>query len=276
MIFFVLKFAFLIFLKTIWVSISIKKMSFANKVVLITGASSGIGADAAIEFAKQGAKVALLGRNESRLNDVVNQIKSNGSPTPLAIVADVSKDATKIINKTIQHFGQLDVLVNNAAYGIFDSPSTVDLEKFDNLFATNVRSVVEITKLAVPHLESTKGNVINISSVAGLRAHGAAVSYCTSKATLDMYTKCAALELAPKGIRVNSINPGMIRTSFLQPMGLDDVAAQQFVESEVHKYPIGRIGEVADTSNAILFLASDKSSFINGASLVVDGGYQHF
>lgn len=250
-------------------------MAFSGKVVIVTGASSGIGEDAAIEFAKLGAKVVLVGRNEGRLNGVADKIKGNGSPAPLAIVADVSKDATRIIETTVQHFGQLDVLVNNAGFGTFDSASTVDLEKFDSVFATNVRGVVELTKLAVPHLETTKGNVVNISSIVGLHPYKQCVSYCMSKAALDMYTKCASLELAPKGVRVNSVNPGMIVTSFLQPLGVDKAQADALYEKSASEYPVGRVGITSDTTNAILFLANDKASFINGVLFPVDGGKLH-
>lgn len=250
-------------------------MTFSGKVVLITGASSGIGADAAIEFSKQGAKVALVGRNEVRLNAVVEKIKNNGSPTPIAIIADVSKEASHIIDQTIQQFGQIDVLVNNAGIVGADSASTINLEQFDNIFATNIRGVVELTKLAVPHLEKTKGNVINVSSIVGLTCAKGAVSYAMSKAALDMYTKCASLELAPKGIRVNAINPGMIKTPIFETTGASKSDVEVIQQNAVKNYPVGRIGEVADTSNAILFLANENSSFINGVLLPIEGGRMH-
>lgn len=251
------------------------QMDFKGKIVLVTGASSGIGEHVSIEFAKNGAKVVLIGRNEVRLNGVVDKIKSNGSPNPLVIVADVTKDAQKIIDETIQNFDQLDVLVNNAGIVGADTTSTINLEQLDDIFATNCRAVVELTKLAVPHLVKTKGNIVNISSIAGLKPFKDATSYCMSKAALDMFTKCASLELAPKGIRVNAVNPGLIVTPILKNIGLDDAMLQDFIEQEKETYPVGRVGIVADTSNAILFVANEKSSFINGALLVVDGGKLH-
>lgn len=248
------------------------KMVFIGKVVIITGASSGIGADTAIEFAKRGANVVLVGRNETRLNTIADKIKNSGAPTPLAVVADVSRDAKKIIEQTIYNFCRLDILVNNAAYGLFDTASNIDLDKFDKIFATNIRAVVELTKLSISHLERTKGNIVNVSSIAGVKPIQMLTSLSMTKAALDMYTKCASLELAPMGIRVNSVNPGFVRTSFFQPMGIDVASANDIYEKEKSKYPVGRIGEVADITNAILFLASEKSSFINGAILLVDGG----
>lgn len=251
-------------------------MGFSGKVVLVTGASSGIGADVAIAFAQSGAKLVLVGRSLERLSGVANKITSQGSPEPLVIVGDVSVDAAKIIERTIQHFGQLDVLVNNAGFGRFnDTASTLNLEAFDSIFGTNCRAVVELSKLAIPHLETTNGNIVNVSSIAGLAACKSATSYCMSKAALDMYTKCASLELAPKGIRVNSVNPGTIQTAFLEAAGLDKARIPGFREKSIDFHPVGRLGTVSDTTNAILFLADEKSSFINGALLPADGGRLH-
>lgn len=174
-------------------------MSFSGKVVLVTGSSSGIGADAARHLASLGAKVVIVGRNEKRLNEVADQIKNSGSPAPLPIVADLTKDAERIVDETINHFGQLDVLVNNAGIVIQDNAIEIKLSDFDRIFDTNVRSVITLTKLCVPHLAKTRGNIINVSSVAGLKAFQNVMSYCMSKAALDQFTKCAALDLASKG-----------------------------------------------------------------------------
>lgn len=182
-------------------------MSFTGKVILVTGASSGIGADAARYLAKLGAKVAIVGRNEKRLKAVAEEIKKSGSATPLTIVADVTKDAERIVNETIKHFGQLDILINNAGVGKQDSVLAANLDAFDWTFDTNVRAVINLTKLCVPHLEKSKGNVVNISSDSGFKASVNLMSYCMSKSALNQFTKCSALDLAPKGIRVNAINP---------------------------------------------------------------------
>ena len=129
-----------------------------------------------------GAQVAIVGRNEVRLNGVANQIKSAGSPAPLAIVADVTKDSQRIVDETIKHFGKLDVLVNNAGVVIQDNVAEIKLSEFDRIFDINVRSVIVLTQLCIPHLEKTKGNVVNVSSVAGLRAVRNVLTYCMSKA----------------------------------------------------------------------------------------------
>lgn len=248
-------------------------MSFNGKVALITGGSSGIGADAARHLAKLGAKVVIVGRNEKKLKEVADQIKKSGSPAPLAIVADVTKDAKRIIDETVKHFGKLDVLVNNAGFGIADNAAEADLSEFDRVFDTNVRSVINLTKLSVPHLEQTKGNVVNISSVAGIRAIAGFMTYCMSKAALDQYTRCASLDLAPKGIRVNSVNPAAVRTSFIEALGMSKEASDSIYEGLKDQYPVGRVGEVADTSAAIAFLANNEtSSFLTGITITVDGG----
>lgn len=142
-------------------------MSFDGKVILITGASSGIGADAARHLAKLGAKVSIVGRNEKRLKEVAEEIIKDGSLTPLPILADVNRDAERIVNETIKHFGKLDVLVNNAGIFALDSITEVKISEFDRVFDTNVRSVITLTKLCVPHLEKSKGNIVNVSSLAG-------------------------------------------------------------------------------------------------------------
>ncbi|XP_055325884.1 uncharacterized oxidoreductase TM_0325-like [Sitodiplosis mosellana] len=248
-------------------------MSFTGKVVIVTGASSGIGADAARHLAKLGAKVSIVGRNEKRLNQVAEQIKSAGSPAPLAIVADVTKDAQRIVDKTIKHFGKLDVLLNNAGIVIQDNVTEINLSEFDRIFDTNVRSVITLTKLSVPYLEKTKGNIVNVSSVAGLKAIPNIMTYCMSKAALDQFTKCSALDLAPKGIRVNSINPAAVRTPIFETFGVNEEQAEKMLEEYKKRYPLGRVGEVHDTSAAIAYLADDEvSSFLTGILLPVDGG----
>lgn len=246
-------------------------MNFEDKVILITGASSGIGADAAQYFAKLGAKVAMCARREELLNEVADKIKADGSPTPLAIVADVNTDAERIINETVSHFGKIDVLVNNAGFGPITNIEDSDMDSFDGVVNTNLRSVVVLTKLAVPYLEETKGNIVNVSSIASMLVHKFAPFYCVAKAGLDQFTNCAAFELGPRGIRVNAINPGLVRTSFLAAAGLDEEAIEA-VRSLSEQYPLRRSGEVEDTTKAIAFLASDSAAFITGVQLRVDGG----
>lgn len=249
-------------------------MSYTGKVVLITGASSGIGADAAIHLAKLGASVAIVGRNSVNLNGVAQQIIATGALTkPLEIVADVTTDAERIINETIAHFGQLNVLINNAGILEMNSIETCTLDSFDRIMNTNVRSVLALTQLAVSHLEKTKGNIVNVSSVAGSIPVTTALAYCTSKAALNHFTRCVALDLAKNGIRVNAVNPGVIVTPIFKTIGInDDEGLEALIKYTADTYPLGRAGAVSDTSKAIEFLAGDNSTFITGHLLNVDGG----
>jgi NAD(P)-dependent dehydrogenase (short-subunit alcohol dehydrogenase family) len=254
---------------------------FSGKVVIITGSSSGIGEDAAVSFAQLGAQVVVTGRSSDRVGAVAkrcDEVSPNGSKA-LPIVADVAVDADlqRIVDQTVEHSGRIDILVNNA--GIYkratvESPEIADT--LDELFRTNVRAVVKLTQLAVPHLLKTKGNIINLSSVASTKAAPGGLPYNVSKAAVDMMTKVMALELSPQGVRVNAINPALIITPLISKAfganGVQSEAMDQMQQAVANTYPMRRVGEVSDTSRAILFLASERSSFYTGVCLPVDGG----
>lgn len=247
-------------------------MSFVNKVILITGASSGIGAGAAIHLARKGASIALVGRNQNRLNDVKEQITNAGGPNPLVISADINTDADRIMKETSDRFGKLDVLINNAGTFGHSSIVDVDMDEYDRIINTNIRSAIYLTKLAIPHLEKTKGNILNVSSASGLRVKRNILATSIAKASMNQFTKSAALDLAPKGIRVNAICPVTVRTpTFETHLGWSREEADKFFESGKN-FPLGRVAEVDDISNAIEFLTGDSASFITGELLSVDGG----
>lgn len=249
-------------------------MNFSGKVALITGASSGIGADAANHLAKLGASVALVGRSKERLTVVANRIRESGSPAPYRILGDVTTQAELIVEGAIRKFGKLDILINSAGVANRDNIFTIDMNKFRFMHEINLRSVITLTKVCVPYLEKTKGNIINVSSTAGLKGLRNMLTYCLSKAALDQFTKCCALDLASKGIRVNAINPSTIRTPMFQNDGLSPEQAYALLEVGKSMTLLGRIGEVSDTSAAIAFLASDETaSFLTGLLLPVDGGF---
>lgn len=246
-------------------------MSFEGKVLIITGASSGIGAGAAVHFSNLGASVVITGRNEENLKETEGKCKGK----VLSVVGDLNAEAdrVKLIEKTIAKFGKLDVLVNNAGLGENGDILTTTLEQYDSVMNTNVRSVFHLTQLAVPHLTKTQGNIVNVSSVAGPRQFPNLLAYCMSKAALDQFTKCVALELAPKNVRVNAINPAFIVTNFHKRLGMNDEAYEKFKERAKETHALGRAGTIEETSNAIEFLANnDLSSFITGTCLLVDGG----
>lgn len=247
-------------------------MDFNGKVVLITGASSGIGARTAQEFAKLGAQLALVGRNVEKLKETVEKCLNNSKH--LQIQADMcnEKDVEKIINETVAKFNRLDVLVNAA--GIIENGSIEDtsLEQFDRLMNTNVRSLYQLTMLSVPELKKTKGNIINISSVCGLRAFPNVLAYNISKSAVDQFTRCVALELASYGVRCNSVNPGVIVTELHKRGGMNEEAYAKFLDHCKATHALGRAGEVEEVSDVICFLASDMASFITGVNMPVDGG----
>lgn len=245
-------------------------MDFTDKVVIITGASSGIGAGAAEYLASLGASVVLTGRNEKKLMETAKKCKGS----PLLLLGDINNehDRVNIIDKTIDFFGKLNVLINNAGLGESAGIVSTTMEQYDEVMNTNVRSVFHLTQLAIPHLIKTQGNIVNVSSVAGPRSFPNLLAYCMSKAALDQFTKCVALELAPDNVRVNSINPGLIVTDFHKRLGMNDEDYQSFLERSKATHPLGRVGTVHETARAIAFLASDQATFITGAQLPVDGG----
>lgn len=216
----------------------------------------------------------MVGRNAERLNKVAAQIKKSGKSTPLEIVADVTKDAERIVEETIAHFGKLDVLVNNAGIGGSDCLMEIKISEFDSIFDTNLRSTIILTQKCVPYLKKTKGNIVNVSSILGQMIVKSTLSYSISKSALNQFTKCTALELAEYGVRVNAINPAAIRTPIFETVGIiTSQQTEEFFESLKTQYPLGRVGEVSDTSNAIAFLANNKiSSFITGILMPIDAG----
>lgn len=246
-------------------------MSFAGKVVLITGASSGIGRATAVHLAKLGASLSISGRNVSNLKDVQTEINGKHCFT---VAGDVTKEADTqhILNETVKRFGKLDVLINNA--GILESGTieNTSLEQFDRVINTNIRSIYHLTMLAVPHLVEAKGNIVNVSSVNGIRSFPGVLAYNISKTAVDQFTRCVALELAAKGVRCNSVNPGVTVTNLHKRGGMNDEAYAKFLEHSQTTHALGRPGQVAELAAAIAFLASDSASFITGVNLPVDGG----
>lgn len=253
---------------------------FSNKVVLITGSSAGIGEATALYFAKEGASLVLNGRNIEKLNNLSNTCKSLSKiEEPLVFACDVTEPnfAKDIIEATIKRFGKLDILINNA--GIlhkYESLQNMDFDAYAQIMNTNLTSVLKLMKEAIPHLEKTKGNVVNVSSFAGHRAIPTVLAYSISKAGLDQLTKCSSLELASKGIRVNSVNPGVIITDIQKKAGLTDESYAKYLEHNKSVHPLGRVGHVNEVATVIAFLASDDASFMTGALLPIDGGKHAF
>ncbi len=246
---------------------------FANKVVVVTGATSGIGRAVARRFASEKAHIVAVGRNAKALNEVVREIESAGGQSQLTS-ADVTNesDAQRIVGRAIDRFGRLDVLVNAAGHISSGTVETTDLLSWDAMMNVNLRSIFYLMQLATPHLIPTKGNIVNVSSVTGLRSFPGVLAYCVSKAGLDQLTRCAALELAPKGVRVNAVNPGVVVTEIHKRGGMSEEDYAKFLEHSKMTHPLGRVGEAGEVADLIFYLASNRAAWITGATYQIDGG----
>jgi NAD(P)-dependent dehydrogenase (short-subunit alcohol dehydrogenase family) len=244
-----------------------------GKVALVTGASSGIGRATAVRFAEEGAQIVLVGRDRAALSATAAEIGRGGGEA-FAVVADVTveRDAERVVRETIDDFDRLDVLVNAAGILAGGTIETTTLAAWDEMLNVNLRAVFHLMSLAVPHLERTGGNVVNVSSVTGLRSFPGVLAYCVSKAGVDQLTRCAALELAPKKIRVNAVNPGVVVTQVHRRGGMDEEKYEAFLEHSKSTHPLGRVGEAREVAELILFLASERASWITGATYSIDGG----
>src|SRR5256714_2653093 len=242
-------------------------------VALVTGATSGIGRATALRFAEAGARVALVGRSNEGLSEVAGQIKaSDGEAVRVRADVTVEEDARRAVSEAVEQLGGLDVLVNAAGIISNGTIETTTLADWDAMMNVNLRSGFQLMQLCAPHPERRPGNVVNVSSVTGLRAFPGVLAYCVSKAGVDQLTRCAALELAPKGVRVNAVNPGVVVTNIHRRGGMAEDNYAAFLERSKQTHPIGRVGTGEEVAELILFLASDRASWITGATYSIDGG----
>ena len=242
-------------------------MEFDGKVAIVTGATSGIGMATAFRFAEQGARVAAVGRKKEILSKVQRQ-----NIRTYSVDLTNEQETSTFARRALEDFGGVDILVNAAgiiANGTIENTSLAD---YDLMMNINVRSVLQLTQLVLPSIIERKGNIVNVSSVTGLRAFPNVFAYCVSKAAVDQFTRCAALELAPKGVRVNAVNPGVVRTNLHLNSGMNEDNYAAFVDRSKTTHPLGRIGQPEEIADLILFLASSKASWITGTTYSIDGG----
>ncbi|CAJ0607938.1 unnamed protein product [Cylicocyclus nassatus] len=258
---------------------------FQGKVAIVTGSSSGIGAGTAVLLAKEGAKVTITGRKQDGLEATKKaMIEAGANEDDInVVVADVT-DAIgreQIVSSTVQKFGHLDILVNNAGAAFRNENGHIGLNAgtdiLEKTMKTNVYSVVDMIKLARPHLIKSKGEIINVSSIAGQPSSYAMTAYyAMSKAALDQMMRAMAIELIAEGVRVNSVSPGVVVTRFIQNVGISDEGAEKFYQdmaSNRSRIPCGKAGSPSDIANVIAFLADrNQSSYIVGQTIIADGG----
>ena len=245
------------------------QFELTSKTAVVTGASSGIGAEIARQMAAAGARVFAVGRNQERLEGVAREIGEQGGECRV-FQADLTAPGASesIVSKAVEVFGAFNVLVNNAGIHEYGPFETFPLESLDRQWVTHVRAPFEMVQLALPQLRNG-GVIIFTSSIAGHRSFPESVAYCATKGAIELMTKAMTAELAGEGIRVNAIAPGEIATAMSVELHKDP----EFVKFAVDSTPFGRIGQPADVAPAVVFLASDAARFVHGVSLPVDGGW---
>jgi 3-oxoacyl-[acyl-carrier protein] reductase len=241
-----------------------------GKVAVVTGASKGIGAEIARQLAAEGASVVVnYASSKAGADKVVADITGKGGKA-VAVRGDVSKaaEAQGIIDAAVKNYGRLDVLVNNSGVYEFAPIEAISEEHFHRQFNINVLGLLLTTQAAVKHLKAG-GSVVNVSSVVAVAAIPNAAVYSATKAAVDAVTRSLAAELGPKGVRVNSVNPGMVETEGTQSLGIIESEFRKQIEAQT---PLGRIGRVDDIAPVVTFLASADAKWVTGQVLYVSGG----
>jgi NAD(P)-dependent dehydrogenase (short-subunit alcohol dehydrogenase family) len=248
-------------------------MRFTGKSVVVTGASSGIGRSAAMAFVEEGAGVLLVGRSKAALEEVGREMKAPpGQVVTCAVDVTTDEAPEMIVKAAAGTWGGIDVLVNAAGVIATGTLESTPDAQWDAMMAINLRAPFRLMREAFPHLKTRKGTVVNVSSVNGLRSFAGVLSYCVSKAGLDNLTRCAALEAAPLGVRVNAVNPGVTVTNLHRRGGMDQTQYAAFLDRAKETHPLGRPGRPDEIAALILFLASGDSNWMTGETIPIDGG----
>ena len=248
-------------------------MSFNGKAVVVTGASSGIGRAAVEAFAREGASLLLVGRDVSRLREVAAALGPEAGRAEVVAVDITSHEAPeRVVKAAVDAFGGVDVLVNAAGVIATGTIENTPDEAWDAMMGINLRAPFRLMRAATPHLKVRKGAVVNVSSVNGLRAFAGVLAYNVSKSAMDHLTRCAALEMAPHGVRVNAVNPGVTVTNLHRRGGMDDTQYAAFLARARETHPLGRPGEAGEVASLIVYLASDRAAWMTGETIPIDGG----
>jgi meso-butanediol dehydrogenase/(S,S)-butanediol dehydrogenase/diacetyl reductase len=240
---------------------------FTDKVVIVTGAGSGIGAATVKRFAREGARVVLVGRNVEKLEAVAAGLKPGQK---LVHAADVSdwEQVQALVAKTVEYFGQLDVLINNAGVAPSGKITEASIEDWHKVFAIDVDGVFHGCRAAMPHLIKSRGCIVNVSSVSGLGGDWKMSFYNAAKGAITNFTRALALDHGADGVRVNAVCPTMTRSELTEDMFSDETILAKFAE----RIALGRPGEPEEVADVIAFLASYDARFVTGVNLPVDGG----
>jgi NAD(P)-dependent dehydrogenase (short-subunit alcohol dehydrogenase family) len=243
------------------------------QTVVVTGASSGIGRATALRFGRSGAAVVAVGRKAAPLGEVAQQIVAAGGRCA-TVEADVTAAGAPeaIVARALDAFGGMTVVVNAAGIIANGTVENTSDAAWDEMLDVNLRAPFRLMRAAAPHLIASKGSVVNVSSVTGLRAFPGVLAYCVSKAGVDQLTRCAALEMAPHGVRVNAVNPGVTVSNLHRRSGMNDDSYAAFLERSKTTHPLGRAGTVEEIADLIAFLASDQAGWITGETISIDGG----
>ena len=243
-----------------------------NRIALITGAGTGIGRAIALAFAREGAKIALVGRRQNRLEDVARE----AGCAPLVLAGDVSQQGyiDRMLDAVTSCFGGLDVVVNNAAVLHAGTAEQVTEAQWDQSFNINVRGLWLLSRSVLPHMrKAAGGSIINIASVLGINGARSRAAYASSKGAVILLTKCMAIDHGAENIRVNAICPSFVETDLTAEVLRKAQDPEAVRRERIGVHPIGRLGQPDDIAGMAVYLASDESKWVTGSVLPVDGGY---
>lgn len=241
--------------------------------VVVTGASSGIGRATALRFAHEGASVVAVGRKAQALDEVAQELRGTAGACH-TLEADVTAAGAPdaIVAAAVAAFGGITTIVNAAGIIATGTIENTNDQAWNEMLDVNLRAPFRLMRAAIAHLKRSKGSIVNVSSVTGLRAFPGVLAYCVSKAGMDQLTRCAALEMAPHGVRVNAVNPGVTISNLHRRSGMTEEAYAAFLEHSKETHPLGRAGQPDEIADLIWFLASDRSGWITGETISIDGG----